>query len=423
MAAFIHKLRLIVTDGDLMRRLGFVLAALVVFRILAVIPVPGVNVDLLEQFFQNNQFLSFLSIFSGGGLSGLSIVMLGVGPYITGSIIMQLATVLSIKLKALYQDEGELGRKRFSQYGRLLSVPLAALQAGAFLYYFETQGLIVHLSLFAFAANIAVVTAGSVLLMWIGELISEFGIGNGVSIIIFAGIVAGLPQILTQVLFTFDPSQIPLFIALIAAGLAITLGVVYISEAERPVPVTYAKRVVGNRVTGGVQTYVPLRLNQAGVMPIIFALSLLVLPGVGLNFLSQIGNATVANWAQTLLTFPGSNVVYAASYFLLVVIFTYFFTAVTFDPARMATNLQKNGAFVAGIRPGAATAEYLGDIITRITFVGALFLGVIAVLPLVLQEATGFTTFAIGGTALLIVVSVILDIVRKIDAQTSLREY
>lgn len=423
MSNILNKLWLIITDPSLMRRLGFMLGALVVFRFLAAIPLPGVDQFQLEQFFQNSQLFGFLDVFSGGGLSNLSIVMLGVAPYITASIIMQLGTIISPRLKAMYSEEGELGRKRFSQYSRLLTVPLALVQGIGFLFFFQAQGIVVDLGWYFFAVNVAIAVAGSMLLMWIGELVTEYGVGNGVSLIIFAGIVAGIPSVIGQILFTFDPSQIPLYVGFAAAALAVTFGVVYVSEAERPIPVTYAKRVMGNKVTGGVQTYVPLRLNQAGVMPIIFALSILALPQVALTYLAQAPVGGLAEIATLLTTFPGSEVVYVVLYFLFVILFTYFFTAVTFDPNQMATNLQKNGAFVPGVRPGQTTAEYLGRVITRITFVGAVFLGVIAVLPLVIQNLTGLTTLAIGGTALLIVVSVVLDIVRKLDAQISLREY
>lgn len=424
MQLFLTKLRLVLTDGVLLRRLAFVLAALIVFRMLAAIPIPGIDETKLDQFFSNSAFLGLLNVFSGGGLSNLSIVMLGVSPYITASIIMQLGTILSPKLKSLYSEEGEMGRKSFAQYSRLLMLPLAILQGVGFLYYFQTQGIVENLGMYAFAVNTAIIVAGSALLMWIGELVSEFGIGNGVSLIIFAGIVAHLPQTIAQLAFTFDPSQIPLYVAFVVAAILITAGVVYISEAERPVAVTYAKRTMGANVTGGVQTYVPLRLNQAGVIPIIFALSILTFPQLALSFAAQLTQyPTISGLAQQLLTFPGASVAYAISYFLFVFLFTYFFTAVTFDPFQMANNLQKNGAFVPGVRPGLNTGEYLGRVITRITLVGALFLGIIAVLPLVMQYATGVTALSIGGTALLIVVSVVLDLVRKIDAQVSLREY
>lgn len=423
MQAFFQKLRLILTDASILRKLGFMVAGLVAFRFMSTIPLPGIDSARLQAFFGQSDLLGFLNVFSGGGLSNLSIVMLGVAPYITASIIMQLGTVLSPKLKALYSEEGEMGRKRFSQYSRTLTVPLAIAQAVGLLLFFQAQQIMSNGGWFLFAVNVAIAVAGSMLIMWIGELMTEYGIGNGVSLIIFAGIVAGLPAVITQLAFTFDPSQIPLFVGFAVAGLAITYGVVYISEAERPIPVTYAKRVVGTQVAGGVQTYLPLRLNQAGVMPIIFALSILTLPQILLSYFSQSGTGVLAQLAQTLQNFPGSDVVYAVVYFVFVILFTYFFTAITFDPTQMATSLQRNGAFVPGVRPGQTTSEYIGRVITRITLVGAVFLGVVAVLPLIVQNLTGLTALAIGGTSLLIVVSVVLDIVRKIDAQLSLREY
>jgi len=420
---FLSKTKLFLTDPALLRKMGFVLAALIVFRMLAAIPIPGVDAAALQQFFTNNQFLGLLNVFSGGGLENLSLVMLGVGPYITASIIMQLLTIVFPKLKAMYQEEGDLGRKRFSQYARRLSIPLAILQAYAFLFILERQGVVVSLSFVDTLVNVLVIAAGSVLLMWIGELVTEFGIGNGVSLIIFAGIVSGLPSVISQLLFTYDPSQIPLYLAFAVAAIAIITGVVVMTEAERPVPVTYAKRVRGNKLYGGVSTYLPLRLNQAGVIPIIFALSILLFPQLILNFASGSGIPWLASIATTLLTLDPYGILNAIFYFLLVFVFTYFYTAVTFDPNVLATNLQKNGAFVPGVRPGVQTSEYLAKVITRITMVGALFLGSIAVLPLIMESITGIASLAIGGTALLIVVSVVLDLIRKIDAQVSLREY
>ncbi len=423
LTAFFSKLNLIVTDRTLLMKLGFVVAALVLFRVLASIPIPGIDTFRLEEFFSNNQFFGLLNIFSGGGLANLSIVMLGVGPYITASIIMQLLTIIFPSLKAMYQEEGTAGRKKFSQYSRLLSIPLAILQSYAFLFILVGQGIVEQPSFVEMIVNVLIISAGSILLMWIGELVTEFGIGNGVSLIIFAGIVASLPSTLAQLAFTFDPSQIPLLVAFVAAAVAVVYGVVVISEAERPVPVTYAKRVRGNKLYGGVSTYLPLRLNQAGVIPIIFALSIILFPQLILDFASRSSVTWLASAATALLTIPGGTIMYALFYFLLVFMFTYFYTAITFDPNTLATNLQKNGAFVPGVRPGNQTAEYLGKVITRITMVGALFLGVIAVLPLIMQVLTGIAALAIGGTALLIVVSVLLDLVRKIDAQVSLREY
>ncbi|MES2014585.1 MAG: preprotein translocase subunit SecY [Patescibacteria group bacterium] len=423
MSAFFAKLKLIISDGALMRKIAFALGALAVFRFLAAIPIPGIDPARLSQFFSGNQFLGLLNIFSGGGLSNLSVVMLGVAPYITASIIMQLLTIMVPKLKAMYQEDGEQGRKKFSQYARMLAVPLAFVQGYAYLFLFQSQGIVDHLPLIAFLENVLIVAAGSILLMWIGELMSEFGIGNGVSLIIFAGIVSRVPQSFAQLTFAFNPAQIPLYIGFVVAALVIIYGVVVMTEAERPVPVTYAKRVRGNKLYGGVSTYLPLRLNQAGVIPIIFALSILLFPQLLLNFAAKSSIGWLAGIATALLSWSGGAIIYAVFYFFLVFLFTYFYTAVTFDPNMLATNLQKNGAFVPGVRPGVQTSEYLGKVITRITMVGALFLGTVAVLPLVMQSVTGLKTLAIGGTALLIVVSVVLDLVRKIEAQISLREY
>jgi preprotein translocase subunit SecY len=286
MQGFISKLRLIFKDKNLRKKILFVLVALILFRFLAVIPIPGVDVVKLNEFFSSNQFFGLLNIFSGGGLSNLSIVMLGVGPYITASIIMQLMTMISSKLKALMHEEGEAGKKKFAQYSRMLAVPLSLIQAFAFLTLLQRQGILSSFNLFDFATNIIVITAGSVLLMWIGELMSEFGIGNGISLIIFAGIVSGIPSALGGLAFSFTVSQIPLLIGFVVAAIVITLGVVIVTEAERPIPITYAKRVRGNKVYGGISTYLPLRVNQAGVIPIIFALSLLLFPQMILNFFS-----------------------------------------------------------------------------------------------------------------------------------------
>lgn len=422
-ATFFQKLKLVVADETLRRRILFVLGALVFFRLLAAIPIPGVDTFQLEQFFSNNQFLGLLNVFSGGGLANLSIVMLGVAPYITASIVMQLSTILSPKLKALYQEEGEIGRRKFTQYSRLLTVPFALLQAFAFLTLLSRQGIVEHLDLFGLVTNVLIVAAGSIFLMWIGELITEFGIGNGVSLIIFAGIVATLPTTISQLLFTFDPSQIPLYLGFLVVAVLITLGVVVVTEAERPIPVTYAKRVRGMKVYGGVSTYLPLRVNQAGVIPIIFALSILLVPQMVLNFLSNVDSSLVRTISDFILAGLTNQWVYGAIYFLLVFLFTYFYTAVTFDPHSIATNLQKSGAFIPGVRPGNTTAQYIGRVLTRITLVGAMFLGFIAILPLIMQGITGITALAIGGTALLIAVSVVLDLLRKIDAQISIREY
>ncbi len=421
---FIQRLKLIVTDEGLRARIVFLLGALIVFRLLAAIPIPGVDKAALETFFAQNDFLGVLNLFSGGGLMNLSIVMLGVGPYITASIIMQLMSIMSPKIKALYTEEGEAGRQKFTQYARMLTVPLAFIQAFGFLMLLTRQGIVTNLEMVPFLVNVAVVAAGSILLMWIGELISEFGIGNGVSILIFAGIVAGLPLVVSQTLLNYDPSQIPLYLGVLVSAVLMTAAVVVITEAERPVPVTYAKQVRGGKSYGGVSTYIPLRVNQAGVIPIIFALSILLFPSMIFQYLSAgDSNPDLASFAEKANTLMADPWLHGVLYFVLVVAFTYFYTAVTFDPQSISTNLQKSGAFIPGVRPGTMTTEYLGNIITRITLVGALFLGVIAVLPNIMQAITGSSAFAIGGTSLLIVVSVVLDLVRKIDAQVSIREY
>lgn len=419
----LQKLKLIISDTTLRKRILFVLGALLLFRLLASIPIPGIDVLALQQLFSNNQFLGLLNIFSGGGLSNLSIIMLGVAPYITASIIMQLLTIMSPRLKAMYQEEGEAGRRKFAQYSRLLTVPLAVIQGFGFLVLLQRQGVIAGLEGVDLVTNIVIITAGSLLLTWIGELMSEFGIGNGVSILIFAGIVAGLPTTLQQAAFTFTPDQLPTYLGFILAALLITLGVVIITEAERPIPITYAKRVRGMKVYGGISTYLPLRLNQAGVIPIIFALSLLLFPQMIVNFLVNVNSPIIAAISGAILRVLNNGWVYAGLYFILVFLFTYFYTAVTFDPTTISKNLQKSGAFVPGVRPGQSTSDYLTKVLTRLTLVGAIFLGVIAVLPLAMQAITGIATFAIGGTALLIVVSVVIDLVKKIDAQVTMREY
>lgn len=418
-----EKIGMIFKDEALRNRLLFVFGALVVFRILAAIPIPGVDALQLQEFFSNNQFLGLLNIFSGGGLSNLSIVMIGVAPYITASIIMQLLTVMVPKLKALYSEEGEAGRKRFTQYSRLLTVPMAALQGFGFLVILQRGGIVDPLSFFELVMNVSIITAGSVLLMWIGELITEFGIGNGISLIIFAGIVSRIPRTLQQLLYTFDVSQVPLYLGFLAAAVLVIAGVVIITEAERPIPITYARRVRGMKVYGGISTYLPLRMNQAGVMPIIFALSILLFPQMIFSFLSGIQSTFVNSMANAILGFLNNNWIYASLYFILVFVFTYFYTAVTFDPDQISKNLQRSGAFIPGVRPGQNTSEYIGKILTRLTLVGASFLGIIAVLPLTMRAVTGIAAFAIGGTALLIAVSVILDLVRRIESQLSIREY
>jgi len=424
METIFTKIKMILADKSLRRRIIFVIGALAVFRLFAAIPIPGVDQIKLSQFFAGNDFWGLLNIFSGGGLSNLSIVMLGVGPYITSSIIMQLLTMMFPKLKQMYHEEGELGRKKFTLYSRLLTLPLALIQSFSFILLLQKQGVLDSgLGMLGLVNNTIIITAGSILLMWVGELMTEFGIGNGTSLIIFAGIVSRIPTVISQLYYNFDKSDIALYLAFLVVSLVIILCVVIVTEAERPIPVTYAKRVRGNRVFGGVSTYLPLRVNQAGVIPIIFALSILLFPQMIFKFLEGASNATVAMVAGKFSEILANGWFYGIAYFILVFLFTYFYTAVTFDPDNIAKNLQNNGAFIPGVRPGESTSEYVTKILTRITLVGATFLGFIAVLPLIMKGITGITSLAIGGTALLIVVSVVIDLIKKIEAQITMREY
>ena len=409
------------------KRIAFTVGILVLFRAMATIPIPGVDITALSRLLASNQFFSLFNIFSGGGLSNLSIVMLGVGPFITGSIVIQLLTMMFPKWKALMHEEGDAGRMKLSQYSRLLAVPLSLVSAIGFIMLLQSQNVLPALTTGSLIFNAIIITAGSMLLMWLGELISEFGIGNGVSLIIFAGIVASLPTNVIQAyqkIVSEGPAAIPVYIAILVVAVIVTAGVVYVTEAERSVPVTYAKQVRGNKVYGGASTYLPLRLNQAGVIPIIFALSILLFPQIIANFLSNVSNATIAGIASSAVIFLNNQLVYGIMYFVLVVAFTYFYTAVTFDPKMIAENLQHSGAFIPGIRPGEYTQNHIANIVTRITLVGALFLGTVAILPLIISAFSGGDrSIAIGGTALLIVVSVVLDLLKKIDAQVAMREY
>ncbi len=423
MNILLSKLKLIFGDSDLRKKIWFVLGVLVLFRFGASIPIPKVDVDVLQQFFQDNQFFGLLNIFSGGGLSNLSIVMLGVGPFITASIIMQLMTLIFPALKELYHEDGERGRRKFAQYSRLLTVPLALMQGFGLLILLERQGILLNLTLVDQIFNAIIVATGSILLMWLGELINQYGIGNGVSLLIFAGIVAQVPTNISQLWITFTPAQIPTYLGFAVLAVIIVAGIVVVTEAERPIPITYAKRVRGSKVYGGTSTYLPIRVNNAGVMPIIFALSILLFPQMIVNFLSQVNNTTVQQVSEFILSLLNNTWLYAGLYFILVFAFTYFYSAITFDPHAISENLQKSGAFIPGVRPGRSTESYLAKILTRLTLIGAVFLGFVAMLPLIMQAITGIAALAIGGTGLLIVVSVALDLIKKIEAQTTMREY
>ena len=410
---------------DLRKKIIFIMGVLVVFRIAANIPIPGIDVERLRRFFEANQLFGLLNIFTGGAMSNLSIAMLGLGPYITAVIIMQLLTMIFPGLERMYKEEGEAGRRKFNQYARVLTVPLAALQSYGMLTLLMRQRIITSFSFLDWITSISVITAGAVFLMWLGELISEKGLGEGISLLIFAGIVARVPVSIRQLAITYDPSKIPSYIAFFFLAVVITAGVVLVNEARRNIPVSYAKRVRGHRVYGGVSTYLPLNVNPAGVIPIIFALSIMLFPGMVANFLSGSNIKWVSAISKNINAIFQNPWFYGICYFLLVVLFTYFYTAVTFDPKTVAENLQKMGGFIPGIRPGKPTSDFLYYILNRVLLFGAIFLGIIAVLPSVIQGATGVRAFAfaVGGTALLIVVAVVLDIVRQIEAQLVMREY
>ncbi|MDO8565974.1 MAG: preprotein translocase subunit SecY [Candidatus Moranbacteria bacterium] len=408
---------------ELRNKILFILGLLVVYRIAANIPLPGVDVLALKRLFEDNAFLGLLNVFSGGGLSNISIVLLGVAPYITASIIMQLMTTIVPSLERLYKEEGEIGRQKFNMWTRWITVPLAALQSFSMLSLLRSQQILGDITPFNMAVIIVSATAGTVFLMWLGELITEKGLGNGVSMIIFAGIVSSLPTDASRFVATWEPSQVFTYI-LFALVAAVTIaGVIFVNEGQRTVPVAYAKRVRGAQVYGGSATHLPLRVNQAGVIPIIFAVSLILIPTMVANFLAQSSNAKVASIALSASAWLQDQWVYGLLYFALVVVFTYFYTAVVFDPVKIAENLQKQGGYIPGIRPGNTTAEYLYHIINRITLAGAFFLGGIAVLPFVVQGVTGIQSFSIGGISILIVVSVVLETIKHVQSQLTMRSY
>lgn len=408
---------------DLRKKIFTVIFLLVCFRVLTAVPLPNIDILRLKEFFASNQLFGFLSIFSGGGLENLSIAMLGVAPYITATIIMQLLTMIFPNLKEMYYEEGAIGRAKFNRYSKYLTVPLAFLQAYGFLNILRSKAIISQAGLFDIATDVFLITAGTMILVWIGELISEQKIGNGISLIIFAGIVSGLPTIIQNAVISYDFSQLLTYVIFAVVAIAVIGGVVFIQEGERKIPIVYAKRVRGTKMYGGASSYLPLKVNQAGVIPIIFAISILLFP----QFAAQISSIVSADFSLKLSEwvnrFMGNQYIYSAFYFILVVVFTYFYTAVTFDPKEISKNLQRAGGFITGVRPGESTATILSKIISRLTFSGALFLGLIAILPNVTQMITGITIFAIGGTAILIVVSVALETMKQINSQLTMREY
>lgn len=408
---------------DLRNNLLYVLGMLVIFRLAAHIPIPGVNETALRNLFSSNQILGLMNLFSGGGMETFSIVMMGVAPYITSSIIFQLLGMIVPSIEEMQKEEA--GRQKINMWTRWLTVPLAALQAYGMITLLQrgSAGILGSIAPFDYFSMIITITAGSVFLMWIGELISEKKVGNGISLLIFAGIVSALPKMVQQLIITFDQTQLYLLISFVVLALVTVVGVVVINEGQRNIPVQYARQIRGNRAYGGTSTHLPLRVNMAGVIPIIFAISVVLFPSMIAQFLVHAKTAWIANLANGTISLFNNQLFYGIIYFLLVFAFTYFYTEVVFHPTQIAENLQKHGGFIPGIRPGKATSDYLSYTTHKIILVGALFLGVIAVLPLIVRYFSGIQSLAIGGTSLLIVVSVVIETVKQIQSQLTMREY
>lgn len=406
--------------ADIRRKLLITLAILIVFRLAAHIPAAGIDRNSLQALFSGSQLLSLLDVFSGGTLANFSIMALGLGPYINASIIFQLLTFVIPSLEEL-SKEGEFGQEKINRYTRFVAVPLAGLQAFAMYALLKSQGIIGTLPPINLVALVLTMIAGTVFAVWLGELITEYGISNGISFLIFAGIVARLPVTLGQTVSVYNSADLFKMLIFLTASIIIVGLIVFMNEATRQIPISYARRV--NKASAS-SSYLPLRLNQAGVIPIIFAVSLVLLPSLISQGLSGASNPQIAQFAVRLSqAFNPQTLLYNIFYFLLVFGFTYFYTAIVFSPEKISENLQKNGGFVPGIRPGSQTTKYLSGVLSRITLVGATFLGLIAVLPSFFQNAVGVANLAIGGTGILIVVSVVLEFTREIESQLVMRRY
>ena len=419
----IDKLKKIWKIKDLRNNVLFVLLMLAIFRLFAHVPVPGVNVSVLKEIFASNQILGLLNVFSGGSMDNFSIVMMGIGPYITSSIIFQLLGMVVPKFEEMQKEEA--GRQKINTWTRIATVPLAFIQAYSMIALLRrsSYGIMGDVSVFELFTTIITITAGTMLLMWIGELISEKKIGNGISLLIFAGIISSLPSAVQRLFVTFDLSQIYLLLGFLVIAIITIVGIVIINEGQRNIPVQYARQIRGNRAFGGNSTHLPMRVNTAGVIPIIFAISVIVFPTIIAQFFTTAKSALVSKAAYWVIAVFQNQLVYGIVYFLLVVAFTYFYTEIIFKPDQVAENLQKQGGFIPGVRPGRYTSEYLSYISRRILLAGSLFLGLIAVLPLLMQYFTGMQSLAIGGTSLLIVVSVVIETVKQIESQITMREY
>ena len=409
---------------DLRNSILFILGMLVIFRFAAHIPIPGINLDNLSQLLDSNQALGFLNVFSGGGMKNFSVVMLGIAPYITSSIIMQLLTMIVPRLEAL-SKEGDFGRRKINGYTRWLTLPLAVVQTFSMISVLRASSynVVEGMTSWSLFMAIATITAGTVFLMWIGELMSEKKIGNGVSILIFAGIISALPGAVQGLLINFDQSQIINLVVFALLALATIVGVVIITEGQRNIPITYTRHMGGSSAYGGINSHLPLRVNIAGVIPIIFAISIMLVPPMIGQLFMTANAAWLASFAASIVALWQNQVFYTILYFVLVIAFTYFYTAVIFHPTQIAENLQKQGGFIPGIRPGRETAEYLQGVINKLLIVGSLFLGLIAILPFIVQVFFQSASFRLGGTSLLIVVSVVIEMIKQINAQLVMRDY
>jgi preprotein translocase subunit SecY len=410
----------LVKSPDIRRKLVITGIILIVFRLVAHIPAAGIDRTSLQALFMGSPLLSLLDVFSGGTLANFSVMALGLTPYINASIIMQLMTHVIPSLEEL-QKEGEYGQEKINQYTRLLTVPLAVMQSFGMYTLLQGQGIIPGLNPLAIVALVTTMAAGSMFAVWLGELITEYGVSNGISFLIFAGIVAQLPVTLSRTIAVITPADLMKVGVFLALAVVIVGLIVFMNEAVRQIPINYARRVGRAAISS---SYIPLRLNQAGVIPIIFAVSLVLLPSLMSQFLANAPNEQIARIATNLvLYFSPDSVVYNLIYFLLVFGFTYFYTAIVFNPEKIAENLQKSGGFIPGIRPGSHTTKYLGGVLNRITLVGASFLGLVAIMPSFFQNTLGVANLAIGGTGILIVVSVVLEATRELEAQLVMKRY
>ncbi len=410
---------------DMRNKVLVAASLLLVTRVLAHIPLPGVDTDRLKAFFDQNQIFGMLNMFSGGTMSNFSIILMGVGPYITASIIFQLLAMVIPYFEQL-QKEGQSGQQKINQYTRIATIPLAIIQAFSMFSLLRNQGIIPTWNAFDLSVMLISATAGTILMMWLGELITEKGIGNGVSLIISLGILSGFPEQIrnTAVLVSSgDTSKIIGVIAFAIIFLITIAAVIYITEGQRNIPVSYARRTSGSKTYGAVDSHLPIRVNISGVIPIIFAMSIMTIPGILARYLENAQTAWIKNSAIFTRDLFADNTFYAIAYFVLVFAFTYFYTNIVFKPDQISENLQKQGGFVPGLRPGTETKEYLGKIVARITFIGGLFLGIIGVLPFIVQAATNINTLVLGGTGILIMVSVVIETMRQINAQLVMHTY